>query len=130
MKPALIKPSGPLVPAHARTCDHVDIASKVCVPDVLVQPHMASLQMTSNAGAGSADAFPASFRDDAFIAEHGSLNHAQCGGDEVIRIPMRNGHATGAYEGFLSGFVLPDGLGLGTACWCDCDEKRFISGGG
>ena len=30
-------------------------------------------------------------------------------GYEVIRIPMRDGHATGEYEDFLTGFVTPDG---------------------
>jgi glucose/arabinose dehydrogenase len=27
----------------------------------------------------------------------------------VIRVPMKDGHATGEYEDFLTGFVLPDG---------------------
>ena len=30
-------------------------------------------------------------------------------GYEVIRIPLRNGHATGEYEDFLTGFVTVDG---------------------
>ena len=30
-------------------------------------------------------------------------------GYEVIRLPMRDGHVTGEYEDFLTGFVLPDG---------------------
>ena len=100
----------PLTPEQASTCEHVDIASRVITPDVLVQPHMASLQMTFYAPGPEAPAsFPKSFQNDAFAAEHGSWNRAQRGGYEVIRVPMRNGHATGAYEDFLTGFVLPDG---------------------
>ena len=79
-------------------------------PDVLLQPHMASLQMafyTPKQGAPAA--FPDSFRNDAFAAEHGSWNRARRGGYEVVRVPMRNGHATGAYEDFLTGFVTADG---------------------
>ncbi len=54
-------------------------------------------------------AFPANFKNDAFAAEHGSWNRARRGGYEVIRVPMRNGKATGAYEDFLTGFVTRDG---------------------
>jgi glucose/arabinose dehydrogenase len=82
----------------------------VLEPDVLVQPHMASLQMTFYAPKKtSSDIFPKEFMNDAFAAEHGSWNRAQRGGYEVIRVPMHNGHATGAYEDFLTGFVLADG---------------------
>ena len=42
-----------------------------------------------------------------FAAEHGSWNRAKRGGYEVIRLPMKNGHATGEYEDFLTGFTLP-----------------------
>ncbi len=100
----------PLEPAQATACPHVDLSSQVIVPDVLVQPHMASLEMTFYTPAKAApSAFPASFVGDAFAAEHGSWNRAHPGGYEVIRVPMHDGHATGAYEDFLTGFVLPDG---------------------
>ncbi len=100
----------PLTPDQARTCEHVDIASKVITPDVLVQPHMASLQMAFYTPRPTATAaFPSGFKNDAFAAEHGSWNRARRGGYEVIRVPMRDGHATGAYEDFLTGFVMPDG---------------------
>ena len=53
--------------------------------------------------------FPASFIGDGFAAEHGSWNRARRAGYEVIRIPMKNGQATGEYEDFLTGFVTADG---------------------
>ena len=100
----------PLTPEQAASCRHVDLASKVITPDVLVQPHMASLGMAFYAPKASAPAvFPKEYRNDAFAAEHGSWNRAHRGGYEVVRVPLRNGKATGAYEDFLTGFVLPDG---------------------
>ena len=53
--------------------------------------------------------FPEAFSGDAFAAEHGSWNRANRAGYEVIRIPMKNGKATGEYDDFLTGFVTPDG---------------------
>ena len=53
--------------------------------------------------------FPEQYRGDGFAAEHGSWNRKDRAGYEVIRIPMRDGHATGEYEDFLTGFVTPEG---------------------
>jgi glucose/arabinose dehydrogenase len=86
---------------------HPELKSKVITPDVLVQPHMASLGMTFYPTSKSS--FPAQYDGDGFAAEHGSWNRANRGGYEVIRIPMKNGKATGEYEDFLTGFVTPDG---------------------
>jgi glucose/arabinose dehydrogenase len=97
-----------LDPHLASTCKRVDMSSKVITPDVLVQPHMASLEMVFYTATGPS-AFPAKFAGDAFAAEHGSWNRANRAGYEVIRIPMRDGHADGSYEDFLTGFLTPDG---------------------
>jgi len=48
----------------------------------------------------------AEYKGEGFAAEHGSWNREPRGGYEVIRLPMVNGHATGEYEDFLTGFVL------------------------
>ena len=84
---------------------HPELNSKVLTPDVLLQPHNASLEMTFYQGT----AFPSEFRGDIFAAEHGSWNKAVRTGYEVIRVPLEKGHATGEYEDFLTGFVLPSG---------------------
>jgi glucose/arabinose dehydrogenase len=86
---------------------HPELKSKVITPDVLVQPHMASLGMTFYPTSKSI--FPSQYDGDGFAAEHGSWNRANRGGYEVIRIPMRNGKATGEYEDFLTGFVTTNG---------------------
>jgi glucose/arabinose dehydrogenase len=84
---------------------HPELKDKVIVPDVLVQSHSASLCMTFYTGAQ----FPQEYRLDAFAAEHGSWNRARRTGYKVIRIPMKDGKATGDYEDFLVGFVTAEG---------------------
>jgi glucose/arabinose dehydrogenase len=84
---------------------HPELRDKVLVPDVLLQSHSASLGMTFYVG----DAFPSQYRFRAFAAEHGSWNRARRTGYKVISIPMENGHATGEYVDFMTGFVLQDG---------------------
>jgi glucose/arabinose dehydrogenase len=92
---------------QAKDCKRVNLASKVLTPDVLVQPHMASLEMVFYPD--RKEQFPKEFDGDAFVAEHGSWNRANRAGYEVIRIPMHDGHADGTYEDFLTGFVTKDG---------------------
>ena len=90
-------------PRHAGK--HPELQAKVITPDILLNPHFASLEMLFYEGSQ----FPASFKGDGFAAEHGSWNRAQRAGYEVIRLPMKGGRATGEYEDFLTGFALPDG---------------------
>jgi glucose/arabinose dehydrogenase len=53
--------------------------------------------------------FPAEYKGDIFAAEHGSWNRAVRTGHEVIRVPLKDGKASGVYEDFLTGFVLENG---------------------
>ena len=94
---------------QAKNCKRIDLSSKVVTPDVLVQPHMASLEMLFYPEHTRADSFPAEYAGDAFAAEHGSWNRKNRAGYEVVHIPMKNGHATGEYDDFLTGFVTADG---------------------
>ena len=84
---------------------HPELADKVITPDVLLQPHNASLEMMFYEG----NMFPAAYKGDIFASEHGSWNKAIRAGYEVIRVPVVNGKATGVYEDFITGFVTPDG---------------------
>ena len=84
---------------------HPEMQNKVITPDILLTPHFASDEMLFYQG----KQFPANYLGDGFAAEHGSWNRTPRAGYEVIRLPMRNGHATGEYEDFLTGFVLSDG---------------------
>jgi glucose/arabinose dehydrogenase len=85
---------------------HPELREKVIVPDVLVQPHFASLQLCFYEGAQ----FPAEYQGDIFAAEHGSWNRRPRTGYEVIRVPMHGqDRAAGEYEDFLTGFVTASG---------------------
>jgi glucose/arabinose dehydrogenase len=85
---------------------HPELKNKAIVPDVLLQPHNASLELTFYEG----QQFPAEYKGDIFASEHGSWNKAVRVGYEVIRVPLhQKGAASGEYEDFLTGFVLPDG---------------------
>jgi len=84
---------------------HPEWKDKVITPDVILQPHNASLQMTFYEG----KQFPSEYDGDIFASEHGSWNRSPRTGYEVIRVPLhQTGHATGEYEEFLTGFVVDD----------------------
>jgi glucose/arabinose dehydrogenase len=85
---------------------HPDLRARMLNPDVLLQPHNASLEMTFY----DAKQFPAQYQGDIFAAEHGSWNKSARTGYEVVRVPLhQQGHASGEYEDFLTGFVTKDG---------------------
>ncbi len=85
---------------------HPELKDRVITPDVLIQPHNASLEMLFYEG----EQFPGSYRGDIFAAEHGSWNREMRTGYEVIRVAMNGGaRAANQYEDFLTGFVTPEG---------------------
>jgi glucose/arabinose dehydrogenase/mono/diheme cytochrome c family protein len=85
---------------------HPELKDKVITPDVILHPHNASLQLTFYDG----KQFPAEYQGDIFAAEHGSWNRSVRVGYELIRVPLdKSGNATGAYEDFMTGFVVDNG---------------------
>jgi glucose/arabinose dehydrogenase len=91
-------------PRHAGK--HPELKDKVIVPDVLLQPHNASLEMAFYEGSQ----FPADYKDDIFASQHGSWNRSVRAGYEVIRVPMHHtGRASGDYEDFVTGFAVDNG---------------------
>ncbi len=85
--------------------EHPELKAKVIVPDVLLQAHSASLEMTFYNGTQ----FPPDYTGDAFAAEHGSWNRSRRTGYKVIRVIMRDGKAVGEYDDFMTGFVTGEG---------------------
>lgn len=89
-------------PRHAG--ERRDLLGKISVPDVLFQPHSASL------GAVFYDA--KQFRDEdrgaLFVAFHGSWNRARRTSPKVVKVLFANGAPTGEYEDFMTGFVIDD----------------------
>jgi glucose/arabinose dehydrogenase len=89
-------------PRHAG--ERPELASTVTVPDVLLQAHSASLQMTFY----DASSFPPRYRGAAFASLHGSWNRGKRTGPKVITVPLEGGAPTGEYEDFMTGFVVDD----------------------
>ena len=89
---------------------HPELKDQAIAPDVLLQPHNASLQIAFYEG----KRFPQEYHGDLFASEHGSWNKAVRAGYEVIRLPLHHtGKSGGDYQDFLTGFVLPDGQAWG-----------------
>ena len=91
-------------PRHAG--ERPDLAGKATVPDVLLQAHSASLEMTFYTATNGVAAFPADYQGEIFAAEHGSWNRTLRTGYKVIRVHVNHGVPTGEYEDFLTGFVV------------------------
>ena len=85
-----------------------DLAGQAIVPDVLLQSHSASLEMTFYTATKGAAAFPAEYDGDAFAAFHGSWNRSLRTGYKVVRVRLNHGVPTGEYDDFLTGFVVDD----------------------
>ena len=84
---------------------HPELKGKVLTPDVILQPHLASLEMTFYDGR----IFPAQYQGHVFAAQHGSWNRSLRVGYKIIHVPLKDGRATGEYEDFLTGFVTSGG---------------------
>jgi glucose/arabinose dehydrogenase len=85
---------------------HPELKDKAIIPDVLLQPHNASLEMMFYQG----KQFPSEYQGDIFASEHGSWNRSVRVGYEVIRVPLHHtDRASGEYEDFLTGFVVDNG---------------------
>ncbi|MFI8380464.1 PQQ-dependent sugar dehydrogenase [Leeuwenhoekiella sp. NPDC079379] len=84
---------------------HQDLVDKAIMPDVPLGPHTASLGFTFY----TADAFPAKYKNGAFVGQHGSWNRDPFSGYKVVFIPFENGKPQPA-EDFLTGFI-PDANG-------------------
>ena len=81
-----------------------DLAHAITAPDVLIQAHSAPLAIAFY----EAGQFPSEYKGDAFVTLHGSWNRAKRTGYKVVRLVMKDGKPTGAYEDFLVGFVGDD----------------------
>ncbi|MDX2042773.1 MAG: hypothetical protein SF097_16255 [Acidobacteriota bacterium] len=75
-------------------------------PRVVAQPSGAKLELPAGF---NVEVF-AEYRNDAFVALHGSWNRKNRTGYKVISIPFKNGKPEGGYENFLTGWV-PDEAG-------------------
>lgn len=79
-----------------------DLAARTAMPDVLFQAHSAALGLQFYDG----DAFPERYRGGAFVAMRGSWNRSRGTGYKVVFVPFEGSRPTGAYEDFLTGFLI------------------------
>ncbi len=70
-----------------------------------MQAHSAPLTIAFYEG----KSFPAEYKGDAFVALHGSWNRGNRTGYKVVRLLFKDGKPTGAYEDFITGFVVSNG---------------------
>lgn len=85
---------------------HQDMVDKAIIPDVPLGSHTASLGLAFY----TADAFPAKYKNGAFIGQHGSWNRAVFSGYKVVFIPFENGKPQPP-EDFLTGFIANEEAG-------------------
>jgi glucose/arabinose dehydrogenase len=86
-----------------RVSPRPDLVAKAIVPDVLLGAHVAALQFAFY----DEQQFPSTYRQGAFVTEHGSHNRRIRSGYQVVFIPFKDGSPAGEPTTFLSGFV-PD----------------------
>jgi len=87
--------------------DIVELAAKTIVPEWATGAHWAPCAMAFYTG----NQFPLEFKNDAFVAFHGSWNRSTKAGYCVSRVLFDNGHPYGALK-FVD-FLTPDGKVLG-----------------
>jgi glucose/arabinose dehydrogenase len=80
-----------------------DLAARTKTPDVLFPTHSAALGLDFYRGT----AFPARYRQGAFVAFRGSWNRSRGTGYKIVFIPFdADGRPKGWYEDFVTGFLL------------------------
>lgn len=98
-------------PRHAG--ERPDLAGKVTVPDVPYTAHSASLNLVFYPNSNGKSAFPDEYVGDGFAVFHGSWNRASRTGHKVVRVIIKDGKPTGAYEDFMTGMITEDGNAWG-----------------
>jgi len=78
-----------------------DLVKQTLIPEVPLGAHTASLGLAFYDG----NAFPAKYKNGAFIGQHGSWNRSEFAGYKVVFVPFQNGKPTGKPEDFLTGFI-------------------------
>jgi len=78
-----------------------DLVAKTIIPDVPLGSHTASLGLTFYTGSQ----FPETYKNGAFIGQHGSWNRSSLVGYQVAFVPFKGGKASDPYKPFLTGFI-------------------------
>ncbi|WP_394828576.1 PQQ-dependent sugar dehydrogenase [Pendulispora albinea] len=87
-------------PAHQN--EHTEEVRTMADPDVLLQAHSAAMGLVFYQGS----MFPEEYKNDAFVALHGSWNRVKRTGYKIVRIRMKQGRPIGGYDDFAVGWML------------------------
>jgi glucose/arabinose dehydrogenase len=79
-----------------------DLVASSLAPDLMFVSHSAVLGLIFYQGT----MFPEEYRGDAFVAMHGSWNRSKRTGYKVVRVRFKDGHPTGGYDDFVTGWML------------------------
>ena len=82
-----------------------ELVAKAVAPDYALGSHTASLGLAFYRGS----AFPAPWRNGAFVGQHGSWNRSRLAGYRVLFVPFEGGRPAGQAREFLSGFIADSG---------------------
>jgi glucose/arabinose dehydrogenase len=98
-----------------------DLVASAIVPDVALGSHTASLGLVFYEG----NMFPSTYKNGAFIGQHGSWNRSVLSGYKVVFVPFVGGKPSGKPQDFLTGFIADEsksevyGRPVGVAVWGD-----------
>ena len=81
--------------------ENPEMVAKAIVPDYALGNHTASLGLTFSGGT----LLPETYREGAFIGQHGSWNRKPHSGYKVIFVPFANGKPSGQPLDVLTGFL-------------------------
>jgi len=99
-----------------------DLVQKALVPDYALGSHVSALGLTFY----KADAFPARYKNGAFLGLHGSWNRRPLAGYKVAFVPFSAGRPAGKMEDILTGFVNSDGEAYGRPVGVVVDSKGAL----
>lgn len=99
-----------------------DLVTKAIVPDYALGPHTASLGLTFY----QADLFPESFKNGAFVGQHGSWNRNPRSGYKVIFVPFKDGMPSGKPQDILTGFLNDNGEARGRPVGVTIDKQGAL----
>ena len=99
-----------------------DLVAKAIVPDYALGPHTASLGLTFYQG----DLFPESFKNGAFVGQHGSWNRNPRSGYKVIFVPFKDGMPSGKPQDILTGFLSDKGEARGRPVGVTIDKQGAL----
>lgn len=78
-----------------------DLVAKAIPPDYALSSHVAPLGMAFYTGTN----LPGSYRNGAFVGEHGSWNRKKFNGYKVVFVPFKGGHPGGKPQDVVTGFL-------------------------